>query len=93
LFVSGKRFNTVKCLRDIVVAAYEIRNQQEIIDDTKFDEIGKQVMSYARTIVSTLNNELTVELPYKSLVEYIRRVNGRREIAQAAWNFVNDSFR
>jgi hypothetical protein len=36
--------------------------------------------------------DLTVEHPYKYLLTYVKGIKGNRNLAQVAWNFVNDRF-
>lgn len=36
---------------------------------------------------------MRVEHPYKYLLNDVKSIGGSKEVAQTAWNFVNDSFR
>ncbi len=43
-------------------------------------------------MLQTVAFDLTVEHPYKYLLTYVKGIKGNRNLAQVAWNFVNDRY-
>eukprot|EP01120_Amphizonella_sp_Union-15-10_P003844 TRINITY_DN14284_c0_g1_i1.p1 TRINITY_DN14284_c0_g1~~TRINITY_DN14284_c0_g1_i1.p1 ORF type:complete len:142 (-),score=25.58 TRINITY_DN14284_c0_g1_i1:63-446(-) len=42
-------------------------------------------------VLRTLSFDLTVDLPYSYLLNYIKSLGGKSDLSQVAWNIVNDS--
>eukprot|EP00741_Cyanophora_paradoxa_P012658 tig00020614_g12229.t1 len=100
LFLAGKVEETPKKLKDVISITYQVRNKtlpkshQELKPESQeFWELKEKVLITERVLLQTIAFDLTVEHPYKHLLAYVKKIDGTKELAQVAWNFVNDSFR
>lgn len=103
-FLAGKVEETPKKLRDVIVKSHHIRHSFEHGEDTRYDalrtdspayeNLRESVLTAERKILQLLAFDLSIEHPYKYIIEFVKRVaDGNKKVAQAAWNFVNDSLR
>eukprot|EP01124_Arcella_intermedia_P020889 TRINITY_DN2848_c0_g2_i2.p1 TRINITY_DN2848_c0_g2~~TRINITY_DN2848_c0_g2_i2.p1 ORF type:complete len:736 (+),score=141.52 TRINITY_DN2848_c0_g2_i2:221-2428(+) len=101
LFLAGKVEETPKKLRDVIQVSHKLQHQMFSpkerfiplkLDSPKYEEIREKILLSERIVLQTISFDFTVEHPYKFLLEYIRKIDGK-ELAQSAWNFVNDSMR
>lgn len=98
LLLGGKVEETPKKLKDVLCEAYKKRFNVKAADtpdpeSRKFWEMREQVLVAERVLLQTLGFELQLEHPYRELLAYVKSVHMRRDFAQLAWNFVNDSYR
>ncbi|CAJ2659218.1 unnamed protein product [Trifolium pratense] len=97
MFLAGKVEETPRQLKDVILVSYKIiyKKDPSAVQRIKQKEVyeqQKELILLAETLVlATLDFDLNVHLPYKPLVEAIKKFKvGQNELAQAAWNFVND---
>jgi len=102
LFLAGKVEETPKKLRDVITVSYALlmktknmpKELQEIKQDSQeFWELKENILVAERILLQTIGFDLTIEHPYKHLLAYVKKIEGSKDLAQVAWNFVNDSFR
>ena len=106
LFLSCKVQETHKRLRDVIFWTVKVRtrNTPDYPDGMSlsenshhFYEEKNSILDKEREVLRVLNFDLTVDHPYKHLITLTRSYLGTSEVqkavTQAAWNFVNDSFR
>jgi len=96
LFLAGKVEETPKKLKDVVVEAYKAQYQKQTGPDPEskeFWELKEQILVCERILLQTLDFDLTVEHAYRPLLAYVKSIKGTRDLAQVAWNFINDSLR
>lgn len=97
LFLSGKVEETPKKLRDVIKVTHMLRTKNKVdlqIDSKEYIEIRDDILMRERIVLQTIAFDLTVEHPYKFLLSNIKKLfAGDKELAQVAWNFVNDSLR
>ncbi|KAG6002739.1 hypothetical protein E4U21_002796 [Claviceps maximensis] len=79
LFVACKVEDTIKKSRDILVAAYMVKNPDKTIppDDKFFDASGKSMIGLERLILETVGFDFRTRYPQKLLVKVVRRVLGK----------------
>jgi cyclin T len=80
--------------------SYEVQHEKadpataELIKDPQFFQQRKQLLLKGEHLVlSTLNFDLNIETPYKTLVSAHKKFNVERwhsQFSQVSWNFVND---
>ncbi|KAL9655835.1 hypothetical protein ABK040_000898 [Willaertia magna] len=98
LFLAGKVEETPKKIKDILNAMESI--QKIKYSNETIENYRNQIIENEKLLLKILNFDLKVEHPYRSLMHYISILkkeekfkNKAKELAQYAWNFVNDSFR
>ncbi|KAG5978174.1 hypothetical protein E4U55_006315 [Claviceps digitariae] len=79
LFVACKVEDTIKKSRDILVAAYMVKNPDKTIppDDKVFEASGKIMIGLERLILETVGFDFRTRYPQKLLVKVVRRVLGK----------------
>jgi len=94
LFLAAKVEETPKKLKDVIEIMYTIKYKKEIKPDSmEFQQLKDQILTNELIVLQTIAFDLTVEHPYKFLLTYVKGIKGNRQLAQVAWNFVNDSLR
>ncbi|GAB0137111.1 hypothetical protein EsDP_00005394 [Epichloe bromicola] len=78
LFVACKVEDTIKKSRDILVAAYMVKNPDKTVppDDKVFESSGKIIIGLERLILETVGFDFRTRYPQKLLVKVVRRVLG-----------------
>ncbi|KYK61314.1 C-type cyclin [Drechmeria coniospora] len=79
LFVACKVDDTIKKSRDILAAAYNIKNPDKPLppDDKIFESPGKVIIGLERLILETIGFDFRTRYPQKLLVKVVRRLLGR----------------
>lgn len=108
LFLSCKVQETHKRLRDVITCTVKVRtrNTPDFPDGMDMYENSpgyydekNSILDKEREVLRVLNFDLTVDHPYKHLWiltnSFLAGVDpmNKKSVAQASWNFLNDSFR
>jgi cyclin T len=100
LFLAGKVEETPKKLRDIIMVTEQMRHKDSVPpkrpldpEGAEFDELREKILTHELIVLQTIAFDMTIEHPYKYLLMYVKQIQGNRNLAQVAWNFVNDSLR
>jgi len=96
LFLASKVEETPKKLKDVVIETFKIQNTPKPPpepDSQEFKDLKERILVSERVLLQTLGFDLTVEHPYRPLLAYVKSIQGTRDLAQVAWNFINDSLR
>ncbi|GAM17838.1 hypothetical protein SAMD00019534_010130 [Acytostelium subglobosum LB1] len=95
LFLAGKVEEKPRKLLDVSYLSCKCRfkNWEKAQDSPEVVELSQKVVEKEHLLLTTINFELTVDHPYKYLLEYIKLINGSKNLCQIAWNFINDSLR
>jgi len=59
----------------------------------EFFELKEKILVCERILLQALAFDLSVEHAYRPLLAYVKSIKGTRDLAQIAWNFINDSLR
>jgi len=98
LFLAGKVEETPKKLKDVLLVTYKLRNKKDIVlDSSEYYSLREEILIQERCVLQTIAFDLTVDHPYKHVIDIIKsyhipKEKGGQELAQYAWNFVNDRF-
>ncbi|MCO5613192.1 hypothetical protein L7F22_067468 [Adiantum nelumboides] len=101
MFLAGKVEETPERLQNVILVSYELRNEEDpdatlrIKQKDVYDEQKELLLMGERLVLVTLGFNLNVSHPYKPLIAAIKRLVlpqtiSRSQLAQIAWNFVND---
>jgi len=99
LFLAGKVEETPRKLKHVIEICFQHLNHGTQINASKDKEseeyllLREQVLLHEFLLLQTLAFDLTIEHPYKTLLIFIKYLKADKELAQFAWNFVNDSLR
>lgn len=94
LFLAAKVEETPKKLKDVIEITHYLRFKKEIKQDSpEFAQTREQILWHELVVLQTIAFDLTLEHPYRYLLQYVRSLKGDNNLAQCAWNFVNDSLR
>jgi len=106
LFLSCKVQETHKRLKDIIYWTVKVRTRNtpdfpdglDLFENSPgYYEEKNNILDKEREVLRVLNFDLTVDHPYRHLWTLTRSYLGngalQKTITQAAWNFLNDSFR
>lgn len=106
LFLSCKVQETLKRLRDVIYWTVKVRTRHsedypDGMDMTEsspgYNDEKNNILDKEREVLRVLNFDLNVDHPYRHLWQLTRSYLGTGElqktVTQAAWNFLNDSFR
>ncbi|KAL6077091.1 Cyclin-K isoform 1, variant 2 [Balamuthia mandrillaris] len=94
LFLAGKVEETPKKLRDVLLVTHHLRYKVELKPQApESTKLREQILLYERIVLQNIAFNLTVEHPYKYLLSFVKSIQGDQNLAQVAWNFVNDSLR
>ncbi|KAJ6953605.1 cyclin-T1-3-like [Populus alba x Populus x berolinensis] len=96
MFLACKLEETPRLLRDVVVVAYELMHKRDPSASHRIRQIGfcssqkELLVTGERLLLATIGFDLDVQLPYKPLVNALKKLNIYPDLAKVAWNFVND---
>ncbi|UZO05366.1 uncharacterized protein OCT59_025720 [Rhizophagus irregularis] len=96
LFVSTKIEETYKKLKDILVAAYQVKHPEgpEINAESQtLEEQRRRVIQNERTIVETICFDFQFVLPHKLLVKFVKKLKGDKYLYLKAYNIVNECYK
>jgi len=96
LFLAGKVEETPKKIKDVVIEAYKAQHNKLTgpePESKEFWALKEEILVCERILLQTLDFDLTVEHAYRPLLAYVKSIKGTRDLAQVAWNFINDSLR
>eukprot|EP01116_Phalansterium_solitarium_P020137 TRINITY_DN5850_c0_g2_i1.p1 TRINITY_DN5850_c0_g2~~TRINITY_DN5850_c0_g2_i1.p1 ORF type:complete len:627 (-),score=115.36 TRINITY_DN5850_c0_g2_i1:258-2138(-) len=102
LFLAAKVEETPKKLREVIEVAFTHLYQELLppkefkLDSPEYTQLREKILSHELVILQTVGFDLTIEHPYSHLVRYVKTLHGNdkdlaQQLAQASWNFVNDS--
>jgi len=79
----------------VLEITYRIRNQDKELpqESQEFWQLREQILTHELVVLQTIAFDLRVEHPYTYLLSYVKGIQGNRQLAQVAWNFVNDGLR
>ena len=96
LFLASKVEETPKKLKDVIIECYKVQHSTVQPPDPESQELWRlkeQILICERELLRVLGFDLSVEHAYRPLLAYIKSISGTRDLAQIAWNFINDSLR
>jgi len=96
LFLASKVEETPKKLKDVAAETYKVHHKTEKppeADSKEFFELKEKILVCERILLQALGFDLAVEHAYRPLLAYVKSINGTRDLAQVACNFINDSLR
>ncbi|KAM3562738.1 hypothetical protein MY1884_001640 [Beauveria asiatica] len=87
LFVACKVEDTIKKSKDILAAAYAVKNPDKPAptDDKMFDQNGKIIIGLERLILETIGFDFRTRYPQKLLVKIVRSILGASNEAARAF--------
>jgi len=96
LFLAGKAEETPRKLKDAVSTGYSIKYpDRPPLKPESEDMVKRQesLVSVEREVLKATLFNMKVDHPYQELIKTVKQMKGQRELAQVAWNLVNDSLR
>jgi len=96
LFLASKVEETPKKLKDVVVETFKVHHNTDKAPEPETKdhfELKEKILVCERILLQTLCFDLSVEHAYRPLLAYVKSIKGTRDLAQIAWNFINDSLR
>lgn len=93
LFLAGKVEETPKKLKEVIEAAHHVRKESKPLTETEMEKEREKILQHEFILLQTIAFDLTIDHPYKYLLTYVKSIEGKKELAQVAWNFTNDSLR
>ncbi|CAG8478009.1 9529_t:CDS:2 [Paraglomus occultum] len=96
VFVASKIEETYKKLKDILVAAYNVRHPlgPDINPDGQtLEEQRRRIIGYERLVLENIRFDFQIQQPHKFLVKFIKRLGGDKTLARKAWTIVNDAYK
>lgn len=98
LFLAGKIEETPKKLAEVIEVGHKKKSSGEsgngqTLENAQQAAYKEKVLDYEREILQTIEFQLSIEHPYKYVLIYVKTLEGTRDLAQNAWNIVNDSLR
>lgn len=96
LFLSGKAEETPRKLKDAVAMGYQMKYPERPPLKPDSEEMMKRqetITMVEREVLKAILFNMKVDHPYQELIKTVKQMKGQRELAQVAWNLVNDSLR
>ncbi|KAJ3216956.1 hypothetical protein HK099_005670 [Clydaea vesicula] len=98
IFLASKlSTNSIRKINSVVVACIRkaLKNDNLVLQETDKEVIlwRKNILFYEETVLNAINYDTQVELPYDILLEWSKKNYIPKKVLQAAWCFINDSFR
>jgi len=76
----------------VINTTYMIHHKSPLLIGEEYWKLREKVISQEHIVLSTLAFYVTVELPYKYLLNYLKTLHAKHSLAQTSWNILNDSF-
>lgn len=98
LHLAGKVEETPQKLSRVIEITHRTRNPDKPpLDAQALGRLKEKILIAERVILHTIAFDLSVDHPYKYLLQLVKKVKGgdkvgSKQLAQASWNFVNDSY-
>eukprot|EP01116_Phalansterium_solitarium_P015891 TRINITY_DN3565_c0_g2_i1.p1 TRINITY_DN3565_c0_g2~~TRINITY_DN3565_c0_g2_i1.p1 ORF type:complete len:214 (+),score=23.35 TRINITY_DN3565_c0_g2_i1:429-1070(+) len=92
LYLAAKLEESPKRLRDVINTTFNLQHKTPIQIGQEYWELRDSVVAHEQIVVRTLAFELTVQQPYKHLMNYASTLRAPAPLLQTAWNVMNDSF-
>jgi len=96
LFLSGKAEETPRKLKDAVAMGYQMKYPERKPLQPDSEDMMKRIETIVlveREVLKAILFNMKVTHPYQELIKTVKQMKGQRELAQVAWNLVNDSLR
>jgi len=96
LFLSGKAEETPRKLKDAVMMGYKMKYPERPPLKSDSEDLMKRqetLVMVEREVLKAILFNMKVDHPYQELIKTVKQMKGQRELAQVAWNLVNDSLR
>jgi len=94
LFLSGKAEETPRKLKDAVVMGYQMKYpDRPPLESEDMMKRQEALVMVEREVLKAILFNMKVDHPYQELIKTVKQMKGQRELAQVAWNLVNDSLR
>jgi len=96
LFLAGKAEETPRKLKDAVSMGYMMKYPERAALKSDSEEALRRqemIVNIERDVLKAILFNMKVAHPYQELIKTVKQMKGQRELAQVAWNLVNDSLR
>uniref|UniRef100_A0A6B2LE09 Cyclin-like domain-containing protein n=1 Tax=Arcella intermedia TaxID=1963864 RepID=A0A6B2LE09_9EUKA len=102
LFLAGKVEETPKKLKDVIFSSHKVihdtfhpqqKYMQLTIESPEFLDFREKILFGESIVLQCISYDFVVNHPYQYLLQYLRKMNADKMVAQSAWNLVNDSLR
>ncbi|KAH3742633.1 CDK9 kinase-activating protein cyclin T [Pelomyxa schiedti] len=92
IYIAGKAEETPRKLRDVLNVSYALLNDQILQIGKEYTELKELLIKTEQEVLRTLSFDLSVEQPYKYLLQFVKAVTFSLDapLAQLSWNIVND---
>ncbi|KAG0006064.1 RNA polymerase II C-terminal domain kinase beta subunit [Modicella reniformis] len=103
LFVSSKVEDTIKKLKDIMMATYSYRHPDSADWDPESkvslqaaiegEEQRKRILSYEKMVLESICFDFRIIHPYKYVIKFVKLMQGSQRLAQQAWDIARASYK
>ncbi|KAF9904868.1 hypothetical protein BX616_001154, partial [Lobosporangium transversale] len=96
LFVSSKVEDTIKKLKDIMVATFIYRHSDATDWDPESregEEQRKRVLSYEKMVLESICFDFRIVHPYKYVIKFVKIMGGSQNLARKAWDIARNSYK
>ncbi|KAF9275155.1 hypothetical protein BGZ88_002504 [Linnemannia elongata] len=96
LFVSSKVEDTIKKLKDIMIATYIFRHPNATDWDTESkegEEQRKRVLLYEKMVLESICFDFRIIHPYNYIIKFVKIMQGSKQLARQAWDIAKDSYK